>query len=82
MNAIATLITNCRDSILPTVTVGTIKSTREGDIVLVYLNENEANSFVLRYDQLSWKDRDIIQTIAQDPLSVLKRWNAQDSASH
>jgi hypothetical protein len=82
MNAIATLITNCRESILPTVTIGTIKSDHKGEIVLVYLNENETNSFVLRYDQLSRKDRGIIQAIAQDPLSVLDRWTAQGSANH
>jgi hypothetical protein len=77
MNAIATLITDSRNSILPTVTIGAIKFNHKSEIVLVYLNAEEANSVVLRYDQLSRNDRNIIRAIAQDPLSVLERMNMQ-----
>lgn len=77
MNAIATLITDSRNSILPTVTIGAIKSSQKEEIVLVYLNAEEADSIILRYDQLSRKDRNVIRAIAQDPLSVLARMPVQ-----
>jgi hypothetical protein len=76
MNAITNLITNSRNSVLPTVTIGAIKSSHK-EIVLVYLNAEETDSVVLRYDQLSRNDRHIIRTLAQDPLSVLKRMPVQ-----
>jgi hypothetical protein len=82
MNAIATLITDCRNAILPTVTIGAIHSCRQGEIVLVYLDAGESNSHILRYDRLSREDRSVIQAIAQDPLSVLERMNARSGVAH
>ncbi len=82
MNAITTQITDCRDSILPTITIGAIQSSREGEIILVYLNEGETDSSVLRYDRLSWRDRTIVRTLVQDPLKVLKRRRTRGNAAH
>ena len=73
MKAIHTPMTGYREDALPIVTIGTIKSAHEGEIVLVYLNNGEGETLVVRYDRLSPEYRGRVRAIAQDPLSVLER---------
>lgn len=70
----ATIIADLRD--LPTITVGLFRSRFQGEILLVYLNNEQNDPTVLRYDTLTRQDRSVVQAIAQDPLSVLKRTRA------
>ena len=56
-------------------TIGRLQSSRKGEIVLVYLHKGETASSVVRYDQLSPKERRFVKAIAQDPLNVLDRVN-------
>ena len=82
MNAMMHSTTDSRNSALPTVTIGAIRSCHAGEIVLVYLNEGKSNAAVLRYDQLSRKEKGFIRAVAQDPLSVLDHMKTSNSASH
>lgn len=60
-----------------TVTVGVVRSAREGEVVIVYLDKKDAETLSLRYDQLHGKYRDIVRTLAEDPLGILKRFDTQ-----
>jgi hypothetical protein len=53
----------------------------QGEILLVYLNDGKVNAAAMRDDQLSGKDRHLIRTTAEDPLSMLKRMKVRKKAS-
>jgi hypothetical protein len=61
------------NSYIRTVTVGMLRSSHKGEILLVYLNDGEVDAAIMRFDQLSRKDRYFVRSSAQDPLSVQKR---------
>lgn len=71
MMNITTLVPGDRD--VRTVTVGLFRSSSKGEILLIYLNDGADDAAVMRYDQLSRKNRSYIHAAARDPLSVLKR---------
>jgi len=74
----ATIATDDRD--LRRVTVGLFRSRGKGEILLVYLNDGEADAAVMRYDQLSRNDRSLVHATAQDPLSLLQRMKGRRKA--
>lgn len=53
------------------ISIGTVKSGRGDEIVLVYLDNGEAESLVVRYDRLSRPFRRLVKMLAYDPLGVL-----------
>jgi hypothetical protein len=69
------------DRDIRTVSVGLFRSRRKGEILLVYLNDGEADATILLYNQLSRKERQRVHAAAQDPLSVLKRTHTTKKAS-
>lgn len=71
-----------QDDMVLTVTVGTLHSDQEGDIILVYVNEGEDDAMVLRFDRLSRRARHLIESMAQDPLHVLSQPPTHGQAAH
>lgn len=74
--------TTHQDDMVMTVTVGTLHTDQEGDIILVYVNEGEDDSMVLRFDRLSRRARHLIESMAQDPLHVLSHTPPHGQAAH